>query len=210
MALVVFLRGVNVGGHRTFRPSLLARQLKRHDVVNIGAAGTFVIREPTSQARLRAELRRRLPFETEVVICKSQEVLDAAARHPFGDGAARSGVVRFVSIMARRPGLARPTPLSLPPGRNWLVRVLAMEERFLFGQYRRDMKTIGYLDSIDRIVGVPVTTRNWNTIGAIVEVLRNRAHVGPSRRPLADAPPGKAARVSLGPGPRSTRSSRRR
>src|SRR4051794_3057989 len=27
MALVVFLRGVNVGGHRTFRPSVLAREL---------------------------------------------------------------------------------------------------------------------------------------------------------------------------------------
>ena len=42
MALVVFLRGVNVGGHRTFRPSLLARQLEPYGVVNVGAAGTFV------------------------------------------------------------------------------------------------------------------------------------------------------------------------
>ena len=27
MALVVFLRGVNVGGHRTFRPAALAKVL---------------------------------------------------------------------------------------------------------------------------------------------------------------------------------------
>jgi hypothetical protein len=27
MALIVFLRGVNVGGHRTFRPSIVAREL---------------------------------------------------------------------------------------------------------------------------------------------------------------------------------------
>ncbi len=67
MALVVFLRGVNVGGHRTFRPSMLAEQLKDYDVVNVGAAGTFVIRKPISQAQLRAELLRRLPFETEVI-----------------------------------------------------------------------------------------------------------------------------------------------
>ena len=46
MALVVFLRGVNVGGHRTVRPTMLAQQLKRYDVVNIGAAGTFVVRRP--------------------------------------------------------------------------------------------------------------------------------------------------------------------
>jgi len=46
MALVVFLRGVNVGGHRTFRPSLLANELSDFDVVNVGAAGTFVVRNP--------------------------------------------------------------------------------------------------------------------------------------------------------------------
>jgi hypothetical protein len=42
MALIVFLRGVDVGGHRTFRPSILARELSDHDVVNVGAAGTFI------------------------------------------------------------------------------------------------------------------------------------------------------------------------
>ena len=41
MALVVLLRGANVGGHRTFRPSTLAGQLKHFGVVNIGAAGYF-------------------------------------------------------------------------------------------------------------------------------------------------------------------------
>ena len=42
-ALVVFLRGVNVGGHRTFRPSVVAKELRKFDVVNVGAAGTFVV-----------------------------------------------------------------------------------------------------------------------------------------------------------------------
>ena len=46
MALIVFLRGVNVGGHRTFRPSTLARELSDYDVVSVGAAGTFVVRKP--------------------------------------------------------------------------------------------------------------------------------------------------------------------
>ncbi len=66
MALVVFLRGVNVGGHRTFRPSLLARGLSDYAVVNVGAAGTFVVRKPGSRPKFLAELRRRLPFEAEV------------------------------------------------------------------------------------------------------------------------------------------------
>lgn len=41
MALVVFLKGVNVGGHRAFLPSVLARALAKYDVINVGAAGTL-------------------------------------------------------------------------------------------------------------------------------------------------------------------------
>jgi hypothetical protein len=35
------------------------------------------------------------------------------------------------------------------------------------------MKVIGLLGTVDRLYGVPVTTRNWNTIVAIGTVLRN-------------------------------------
>lgn len=175
VALVVFLRGVNVGGHRTFRPSLLARRMKALGVVNVGAAGTFVVRAPVSQARLRAELLRRLPFQTEIAICRGRELLDAVAGHPFGGGPPRPGVVRFASILVRRPGRLPPMPVALPPAGRWLVRILAVDGRFAFGQYRRDMRTIGHLDAIGRVLGVPVTTRNWNTVEAIVEVLGDRA-----------------------------------
>ncbi len=33
------------------------------------------------------------------------------------------------------------------------------------------MKVIGYLGLLDRLFGVPVTTRNWNTLTAIVRIL---------------------------------------
>jgi uncharacterized protein (DUF1697 family) len=65
--------------------------------------------------------------------------------------------------------------MSFPVQGKWLVKLVATENRFVFGQYRRHMKTIGYLGAIDRLFGVPVTTRNWNTITAIVRVLRNGA-----------------------------------
>ena len=42
------------------------------------------------------------------------------------------------------------------------------------------MKVIGYLGALDRVFGVPVTTRNWNTIKAIAKVLHERV---PQRRP---------------------------
>ncbi|HET9741612.1 MAG TPA: DUF1697 domain-containing protein [Terriglobales bacterium] len=172
MALVVFLRGVNVGGHRTFRPSLLAKQLSDYDVVNIGAAGTFVVRKPGSRAKFQADLRRKLPFETQVMLCEGRDVLRIEKENPFDSASSGRDVVRFVSVLTK-PGSGLPAiPFALPPEGGWLVRVVAWEKPFLFGMYRRHMKTIGYLGQLDKIFGASATTRNWNTIAAIQKILK--------------------------------------
>ena len=95
MALVVFLRGVNVGGHRTFRPSVLAKELKDFDVVNVGAAGTFVVRKPGPRGKFRAELLRRLPFETHVMLCEGRDLVRLETENPFGTEPPRHETVRF-------------------------------------------------------------------------------------------------------------------
>ena len=171
MALVVFLRGVNVGGHRTFRPTALIEELKHLDAVNIGAAGTFVIRQPIAQARLRAELARRLAFDTEIMICQGRDIAGLIARNHFAGEPVEPEIVRFVSVLSQRPRSAPSLPVSFPSTGNWLLKVLARDNRFVVGVYRRHMKTIGYLGALDRLFGVPVTTRNWNTVNAIAKVL---------------------------------------
>jgi len=174
MALVVLLRGVNVGGHRTFRPSVLARELSDYDVVNVGAAGTFVVRKPGSRAKFRAALLRKLPFEAEVVLCDARDFLRLETENPFGAEASPSDVVRFVSILSKAGGVRASLPVTFPADGDWLVRVMASQGQFVFGMYRRHMKTIGYLGQIDKLYGVPATTRNWNTIIAILRILKGR------------------------------------
>ena len=174
MALIVFLRGVNVGGHRTFRPSLLAKRLREYDVVNVGAAGTFIVRKPGSRARFRAELLGKLPFETEVMLCDGSDLVRQLEENPFGSEPSDTEIIRFMSILSRPgPGPA-PMPFMLPPSGKWLVRVLASKDRFVYGEYRRDMKTIGYLGRLDKLFGVPATTRNWNTILEVVRILKGQ------------------------------------
>jgi uncharacterized protein (DUF1697 family) len=172
MTLVVFLRGVNVGGHRTFRPSILARRLSDYGVVNVGAAGTFVVRKPGSKAKFRAVLLRELPFEAEVVICDGRDLIRLEMENPFGAEPRRPDIVRFVSVLSRAGGLRPTLPVAFPPDGEWLVRVISSRNQFVFGVYRRHMKTIGYLGRIDKLFGVPATTRNWNTILAVVRILK--------------------------------------
>lgn len=172
MALVVFLKGINVGGHRRFRPSLLAQDLARFGVVNIGAAGTFVVRKAVSEIALRRELTRRLPFDAEVMICQGKTVVSLAQSDPFRRQPAGRDIVRFVSVLARRRPNLPQIPLNIPAEGEWGVRVLACRGRFVLGVYRRNMRAIGYLGQLERLFGAPATTRNWNTIAAIARILK--------------------------------------
>ena len=173
VALVVFLRGVNVGGHRTFRPSILACELSSFDVVNVGAAGTFVVRKPGSRTKFRAALLRKLPFDAEVVLCEGRDIMRLETENPFGNEPWPPDVVRFVSILSKAGGVRTPLPVAFPSDGEWLVRVIACKGQFVFGVYRRHMKTIGYLGRIDKLCGMPSTIRNWNTITAVARILKS-------------------------------------
>jgi hypothetical protein len=65
-------------------------------------------------------------------------------------------------------------PMQFPSSGQWLMKILTRQKRFVFGMYKRHMKVIGFLGALDRLYGVPVTTRNWNTIAAIAKVLADR------------------------------------
>lgn len=171
MAVVVFLRGINVGGHRTFRPTMLAEQLRHLDAVSIGAAGTFVIRKPVSHTQLRVEIEQRLPFGAEIMICQGRDIARLRSRDFFARHPVRPDIVQFASILARRPRSAPRLPMQLPSSGRWVVRVLARDGRFVVGLYRRQMKAIGYLGRLDRVFGTPVATRHWKTIAAIADAL---------------------------------------
>jgi uncharacterized protein (DUF1697 family) len=171
MSLVVFLRGVNVGGYKTFKPTALQQQLQHLDAVSIGAAGTFVVRRAVGRSQLRLEFARRLPFETKILICSGADVIRLASTAVFEGVPARADTVRFVSVLSRLPRAGPPIPMALPPAGKWLLNILARDGRFVLGVYRRQMKAIGYLNSLDRLFGMPVTTRNWNTMTTIARVL---------------------------------------
>src|SRR6266568_3365149 len=173
MASVVFLRAVNVGKANRCQPALIAEQLAKFGVVNIGAVGTFVVREGVKESALRAAIARKLPFKCEIMICPARDIIKLASKDPFSGQPSGPNITRFVSVLAKRLRAPPPLPLSLPSDDDWLLKIIAIQDRFILGLYHRQMKAISYLGKIEKQFGVPVTTRNWNTIEKVVEVLNN-------------------------------------
>ena len=173
MALIVFFRGINVGGHRAFRPSVLAKELGNYDTVNVGAAGTLVVRKPGPQAKFLAELRGKLPFEATIAVCNGSDLIRLEKDNPFGTKPPPADVVQFVSILSKPGRRGVSLPIALPEGGEWLVRIMGSKNRLVYGVYRRHMKTIGCLGQIDRLFGAPATTRSWSTILSVLRILKS-------------------------------------
>ena len=173
MRWVVFLRGVNVGKANRCQPAVIARQLSRFGAINIGAVGTFVVREDVSESALRAAMAKQLPFKCEIMICPARDIIRLAANDPFTGQPSGEKITRFVSVLAKPLPLPRPLnlPHYLPSPDDWLLKIIAIQDRFLLGVYRREMKAIGYLGKIEKLLGVSATTRNWNTIAKIAKTL---------------------------------------
>jgi len=96
-------------------------------VVNVGAAGTFVVRGRIGQASLRAEILRRLPFKAELMICPARESIDLARGDADGTDPPEKAVRERDGETATEA--AAPSP-RLARRRPWEVRVIRVSGRY--------------------------------------------------------------------------------
>jgi uncharacterized protein (DUF1697 family) len=165
MTWVVFLRAVNVGVTNRCQPAQIAKQLAKFGVVNIGAVGTFVVREEVSESTLRnafaVQLAKTFGVKCEIMICPAKAVIDLMGRDPFASQPSGPDVVRFVNVLAKPLHwslVTRHSSLCLPSDNDWLLKIIAIQGRFVLGLYRRQMKAISYFGKLEKLLGA------WRTI----------------------------------------------
>jgi len=150
MRWVVFLRAVNVGGANRCQPALIAKQLAKFGVVNIGAVGTFVVCENVSESALRTAIAKKLSFKCEIMICPARDIIKLASKDPFSRQPSGTDITRFVSVLHKRLRTLPSLPFSLPSNDDWLLKIIAIQGRFVLGLYRRQMKAITYLGKVEK------------------------------------------------------------
>src|SRR5438046_3404807 len=102
MRWVVFLRAVNVGGANRCQPALIAKQLAKFGVVNIGAVGTFVVCENVSESALRTAIAKKLSFKCEIMICPARDIIKLASKEPFSRQTSGTKHTPFVSLLPQQ------------------------------------------------------------------------------------------------------------
>lgn len=161
-----------MGGRHKFRPSALAKDLAEFGVVNIGAAGTFIVREPVQSAVLREQIQRRLHFKPEMMICSAPEILALCDDELFRDSIKTEEVKPFVTVLSKVPRKAPRFPIEQPAGEEWQVRVIGIRGRFVLSLYRKLERLIAYPNNlVEKKFNLPATTRTWSTIAAVYKIL---------------------------------------
>jgi uncharacterized protein (DUF1697 family) len=173
MRWVVFLRAVNVGGTNRCQPAAIAKQLAKFGVINIGAVGTFVVREDVSEAALRAAIAKELPFKCEIMICPAKQIVDLAKENPF-NGDRGDDVDAHISIMAKPPAKIPTLPIYVPSKHKWEIKIARVVGTAVLSLRRKIKDGRLYPNQIvEKQFGVAATTRNWNTIEKIAKILRD-------------------------------------
>ncbi|MEO7084859.1 MAG: DUF1697 domain-containing protein [Gemmatimonadaceae bacterium] len=175
MAHVVFLRAANVGGNNVFRPSQLVLALSHLDVVNIGAAGTFVVRAKATPTAIRREIVSRLPFETAIVIRPGKDVLSLVKSDPFRGEKFSKDLRGWVGVLTGKPKRQAVFPIASPPKDDWSVRFDAVDGAFALGMWQRRPGSFHIPATVvEKAIGVSSTVRWWETIVKIGKVLEQR------------------------------------
>jgi uncharacterized protein (DUF1697 family) len=172
MSHVVFLRGANVGGNNVFRPARLAADLAHLGVVNIGAAGTFVVRGKRSAASIRREILARLAFEPSLAIRPADEILALVRSRPFEGVKFTKEMRGWVAVLCGAPKIQPVLPVITPEGKPWTFRLDRIDGAFALGlwHWRPGGFTIPG-NAVEKSVGVPATARWWETYERIAKVL---------------------------------------
>ena len=105
-------------------------------------------------------------------MCDGSDLLRLEAETPFEAEPPRADLVQFVSVLSRASSRRVSLPATIPKDGEWFVRIQGRKGRLVYGVYRRQMKTIGYLGQIDLLFGAPATTRSWGTILSVLRILK--------------------------------------
>lgn len=173
---MALFRGVNVGGHGRLpmkELALLLESLGLKDVRTYLQSGNAVfrhgrVRPQALSARIGGTIRERFGFEPAVLLLPAGRLQAVVQANPYPEAEAEPRTLHVFFLASRAPA----------PDLASLERLRGHGERFALGD---DVLYLHAPDGIarsklaagaEKLVGVPVTARNWRSVTKILELAR--------------------------------------
>jgi uncharacterized protein (DUF1697 family) len=167
---VAFLRAVNVGGHGVIKMSDLARRLTAlglADVSTFIASGNVIFHatgKPHEIAqRIETDLLKWLGYPVATMVRTWDELEALIASNPFKGVARTPDAKLYVAFLWEPPKNKVKLPRVAPGEGLRLFRVTGREAFLISERLPNGRFGVPNLP-LEKDLGVPATTRNWNTI----------------------------------------------
>jgi uncharacterized protein (DUF1697 family) len=174
--IIALLRGVNVGGHNKIKMEDLREicaSLKLLDVRTYVQSGNIVFKTAETDLlklsrRIEDAIEHDQGFRPSVICRTAAEMKAVAARNPFAKRADLDPSRLAVCFLACEPSnLARARLLQIKAEPEELR--IGRNELFIYfpnGMARPKLS----MPAVERAVGTPMTSRNWNTVTKLLEM----------------------------------------
>ncbi|HJU87990.1 MAG TPA: DUF1697 domain-containing protein [Gemmatimonadaceae bacterium] len=176
---VAFLRAINVGGHAIVRMTDLKDAFSAAGCKAVGtyiASGNVLFEAPDEKleaiaTKIRARLTKLLGHEPGLIL-RSARQLDATIRAaPFKDLERRVDLKLYVIFLGDKPKKKRSFPIE---SEKEAMTLTGMSGRDVFVVSRmKSNRMYGFPNAVvESELGVSATSRNWNTVRKIAELLK--------------------------------------
>jgi uncharacterized protein (DUF1697 family) len=176
---IALLRGINVGGNKIIKMQELKamfQSLQFNNVRTYIQSGNVVFESgEVSSSRvgevIEQEIKATFGFDVSVMIRTLEELERTLANNPFNLSNEVDFKRLYVSFLAAEP--SADSLEKLHPYENGAdkLRIVGKE---LYVLYEISVsKSALFKVSMDKLLGMPVTARNWNTVNKLVEMGRS-------------------------------------
>lgn len=172
---IAFLRGMNVGGHHKITMQDLKKMFEdmgMSDVQTILASGnviftTKIIESNKLQKKVEESLKSNLGYPISVIIRTQEQMHDLVRSEPFSDIKTDADTRLYVSFLSTPPT----TSVRINSDYFQVISISDTEVCSVL-QLNPHMGSTDGMNILEKHFGKDITTRNWNTILKIANLLQ--------------------------------------
>lgn len=169
---VAFLRGINVGGHKSVSMERLRQAVESlgfQDVRTLLASGNLLFATRAAAARLLAnaierKINQTFGLDVSVILRTRRDLEKLLAADPFKNIKVTPRTRLFVTFLSEKPR----TPLKIPyesPDKSFrIIRLIGRDVCSVLTLGPQWARNLRQMDILEKEFGKNITTRTWNTV----------------------------------------------
>ncbi len=175
---IVFLKGVNIGGHNRVKMDVLKKALTEHRFEHVKTyinSGNLILQSTQEKEKITEQvvhiIRANFGINVDMIIKTADELIDIAEKSPFSTEKENDHARRAVVMLSER---VEPVQIQIFKDEGKVNENYYLLDDLLFVYYHNGFaKTKFTTDYIERKLRVIATGRNWNTILKLRDMIRN-------------------------------------